>query len=267
MSYVAGVVALVLSTPMVVQDDPASLVEQLGAERIEERDEAQAKLKALGDKAVPVLEKAAFASNLETAVRAKHLLKVIPLMKELTENLRKALPGVEERLASGDKHLWTKVFLEATGRDEKIAPLYPSLEGKDVAPLTARAIDGALGELQIVAVLEKISAYSIRCVTRELAELLKHDNGAIRGYAVRALAATDGTESASEIFKLLKDTHPFVRLSAAEALGKFGDKKAAAAISEMLDEKDEDVRAAAAGDLGPGGLAPCLAERPKVVLA
>lgn len=88
---------------------PDYWVGRLGAAELDTRDDAVFWLKTLGMASVPVLTNAARDGSLE----AKHLLRVIPLQDQLSVQLRTAIRGVEERLATGDDRVWLQVFLAA----------------------------------------------------------------------------------------------------------------------------------------------------------
>jgi len=107
---------LALSAFLQAQDDPAGrareFVGKLRSDKLEEREEAARKLKDLGNAALPEVEKAAQSADAEVAERARSLLKVIRLRLRLTPNLVARIPNVVERLASGDEHSWTALFLE-----------------------------------------------------------------------------------------------------------------------------------------------------------
>src|SRR2546422_8927617 len=111
--------ALALWSLLQAQSDPArqarELVGQLRSESFDERQEATRKLKVLGRAALPELEKAAKDPDAEVAERARNLLRVIPVREVLSTRFSEVIPGVEERLAFGDEHTWTKVLLEVTG--------------------------------------------------------------------------------------------------------------------------------------------------------
>jgi hypothetical protein len=67
--------SLLLATLLLIQDPTAeNLVEKLGSERIEEREEAAKALKNMGDAARPDLEKATKNNDRETARRAQEIL-------------------------------------------------------------------------------------------------------------------------------------------------------------------------------------------------
>lgn len=67
-------IAILLLTTA-AQDDVAQLVERLRSEKVEEREEASEKLRALGEKAVPLLRKAAASGDAELVLRAEALLR------------------------------------------------------------------------------------------------------------------------------------------------------------------------------------------------
>src|SRR5687768_14942102 len=93
-----------------LQDDPARLIEALRAPDVEQREAATRKLKDLGERAVPALEKAADDPDQEVAGRVRFLLRRAAVAARIGDTLRQAVPGVEDRLAAGD-HAWTQVWM------------------------------------------------------------------------------------------------------------------------------------------------------------
>jgi len=76
------------------QDDPAALVVRLSSERLEERDQAATALRALGDRAVPALERALGSSDAEVRLRSNQLLHEVSAVSILVEDLRSdEIPG------------------------------------------------------------------------------------------------------------------------------------------------------------------------------
>src|SRR5258706_7371513 len=101
---------------LLAQSDPTRQVQELidgiRPDKIDERDQAAKKLKELGKSALPELEKAAESGDRDLSARARLLLKVIPIRSRLSANLIAQVPGIDDRLASGDAHTWTTAFLE-----------------------------------------------------------------------------------------------------------------------------------------------------------
>ena len=126
----------------VLQDKGADrvrdLILQLGSESVADRDAALRRLDALGTAAVPELRRAVSHSDREISARATYLLRLFSVRERLTPNLRKAIPGVENRLATGGPGVWTDVFLEASSRSS-----FPFLESEDLDPLAVPAFHGA----------------------------------------------------------------------------------------------------------------------------
>src|SRR2546427_6182272 len=88
-------------------------VEKLRSEKVEEREEATRRLKEMGIAAVSELEKAARDRDVEVAIRARHLLRLIDIAVKVPSELAKALPGFEERLLREEGFIWTKLFHQA----------------------------------------------------------------------------------------------------------------------------------------------------------
>jgi hypothetical protein len=107
-----------LGLALLLLQDPSSqardLIETLRSGKIEEREEAGRKLKALDRGARPELEKALKDPDSEVAGRAKQLLYRLDLKETLPGRLRQAMPGVEDRLSEGVEAEWSRVFLEAS---------------------------------------------------------------------------------------------------------------------------------------------------------
>jgi len=94
-----------------LQDVP-ELIEGLRSESLAEREGAMKKLKAEGKRAIPALEKAAKDRDLDLALRAKQLLRVLDLLDRIPAPLMKERPGIEDRLALAGDHAWTLEYLD-----------------------------------------------------------------------------------------------------------------------------------------------------------
>ena len=110
-----------------LSQDASDLIEKLRSDRVEERDEAERKLRELGRPALPALKKAETDPDAEVAARALHLGRVIRGTDRLTPNFYKAFPKLEEKLGSDNDNEWTEAFFKAT-----------CLEPEDLDPLAAR---------------------------------------------------------------------------------------------------------------------------------
>src|SRR5262245_20644486 len=135
--------ALLLLCALSMQDGARELVEKLRSENLEEREEASAKLKKIGTGAIVELEKAAQDPDRDFAARVRGLIETIRIAGSLTDALKSALPGIEERLSPTDDASWTRAFLEATARDKEGRRVLPGLKATDLDPLVARALRGA----------------------------------------------------------------------------------------------------------------------------
>src|SRR5262245_64583477 len=112
--------------------DVSTLVERLGSDHIEEREEAECSLKRIGKTAVWALDHAAGDADSEVAGRARYLARFIRHRQLFTDQLRKAFPKIDDRLARGTDHDFTEVFLTLWGS----RPLEETLSKKDLEPLS-----------------------------------------------------------------------------------------------------------------------------------
>ncbi|MBI3854682.1 MAG: HEAT repeat domain-containing protein [Planctomycetes bacterium] len=175
------------------------LVDQLRSDRIEERELAMKKLKELGQAALPELEKAARDKDVEVAGRAQGLLRRLTLIGQLTPNLIKVLPGIEERLDLGDDCSWTKVFLEAAavGSGEQKLPL----RKEDLEVLIARALRGASKNQDEIDVVIAAGEWRLRSAAPAILDLFRQDCS-FRSCAVDALVRMDARKQLLEIARL-----------------------------------------------------------------
>ena len=120
-----------------------TLIRQLSAEDPRIRDLATEELKKVGQAAVPALRRVASRNDKEAAARASYLLRFFELSRTLTQPLQKVIPDAVERLAAGDSHTWTEVFLKAVSSTRRWHPNRPSLQRADLEGLAGRALSGA----------------------------------------------------------------------------------------------------------------------------
>jgi len=118
-------------------------IEKLASDKPAEREAAYLKLKDMGRAAEPDLRKAVPSRDPEVASRIRRLLGRLVLVDELPAGLRKALPGIEDRLAVSQDHAWTEEFLNATELTPAGAPKNSALRREDLSALVARAVRAA----------------------------------------------------------------------------------------------------------------------------
>src|SRR5260221_4688175 len=70
-------------------------IEKLRSTKAEDRDEAMRELKKLGPSAIASLARAERDSDPEVAGRAKNLIRIIAITKQLTTQLMRAIPSIE----------------------------------------------------------------------------------------------------------------------------------------------------------------------------
>lgn len=174
-------------------------VEKLGSETIEEREDAARKLKAMGDSALPLLEKATGRSDAEIAARARIIIRTIGIRRQLSAGFLESFPTADDRLAVGEPPVWTEIFLEAT-RANQAKPIHPGVEVSDLAVLAPKALLGAKEGEEHGKVCAALGERRVRSAVPAMIDWIKR-NG--------------------------KGTFPLVR-----ALGKIGD---AAAVPVLLD--------------------------------
>ena len=276
----------ILVLALLAQDSAHELVERLGSESLEEREEAVRRLKLLGKPALPELEKAAKSGDLETATRAKSLLRLIPIQDWVTPHLLQVMPGLEQRLSLDDPHTWTEVLIEAMqlevrrhmeygdqlfkpGDLEALAPL--GLRGaatkqekewacsavvhlglRSAAPEVAKLLDDPNPEVRACA-LETLKAFASPLGVPGYRRALRDPDPNVQARACEALADLRDRSSIPEIAPLLKSESPFARGQAARALARLGAAEHAKAIGDMLEDKDSSARfyaVQAVADLG-----------------
>lgn len=263
------------------QDETASLIEKLRSENIQVREAATKRLKELGKSARPALERVAKDPDAEVAARATYLLRILQLQEELTPNLQKLIPDAVERLAKSGDLNWTAVFLEATATDDQNNRKLQDIERKDLTPLAANAIQGAvksdekmkaclvafnwrlrsalpemrklLGDPDALVRLRTLQWY-VQLGGREgaghVAEMLKDDNDQVRQNAAVHLGYFGTKAQMGQLQAALKDPNQIVQMKAATALGKLGDRTAVPSILPLLDTKHRGEAAVCLGELG-----------------
>lgn len=149
------------------------LIEQLRSEKIEDRESAIGRLKALGAAALPELERASRDRDPEVSGRARHVIRAIEVMKRLTPNVTKAVPGVEDRLAVGAGHTWTEVFLELSdrGRQRELG-----LKREDLECLAVPALEAAKSAQEKQILCERAIRHRLTRVAPKIAGWMRDED-------------------------------------------------------------------------------------------
>lgn len=137
-------------------------IEKLGSESQAEREAAYLKLKDMGKAAEPELRKAISSTDPEVARRAKRLLSRLALLDELPAGLRKAVPGIEDRLAGSADHAWTQEFLNASELTPLGLHVNSALRKEDVSVLVTRALRGAQDSEEKKITVDQITNWGLR---------------------------------------------------------------------------------------------------------
>jgi HEAT repeat protein len=226
------------------------LIEDLRSGTIEKRDRAIRQLREMGKPAMPFLEAAAKEKDLEVAARAKYLIRYIELDALISAGLRKAIPNIQDRLASGDAHLWTETFLHVAGGPREKRN-FPELTASDLDPLVAPAVSAAASTAERIQVVQSGLSWRLPSLAAEAAQLLgREPNTTLRQVCVRALSELDHRASAPLIAEMALEDDPPARRTAVRALRLLGHSAAMPVLRRALGDKAAVVRTRALLALG-----------------
>jgi HEAT repeat protein len=218
------------------------------------------------------LERAAKDKDVEVAGRAQSLLRLILIRVQLTPDILKTLPGIEDRLAGGGDHAWTELLLEI-GERVHGPRRYRALGTIDLEKVAARAVIGArttdekrelCGIIQdwhlgspVLEIVKRLDDYLLadasaaniiragRAEAPEVMKLLADPDSHVRRQAATALGMMEAEGAAPEIAKLLTKDQASERLAALSALEALGVKESGPQISKLLLDPEALVRAQA----------------------
>ena len=220
LSFLFG--ATLLASFQESQEGIQRLIEQLGSEEISVREEAELKLKAIGENAEPGLKKAAEGKDPELSARALRLLRRIQIIRRLTPTFIQVRPEVIDRLASGDDLAWTTVLLEVQSSDPSGRPRYLKLRRLDLEPLLAEAFKGANSSKLKSDLCSFCLDWRIRAAIPQIGKLLADRDVEVRQSAAYVLGQFEAVEFTANIAGLLKDPAPAMRAQAATSLAALG---------------------------------------------
>lgn len=202
---------------------------------------------------------------------------------KLTPRLLGVMTGLDERLASGGPHEWTKVFHEAMElRDDRG---FLRLKKGDFESLAGGALAGAETREEKEELCQAAMSLELRSMIPGLIRLLSQEDEdrfrSLHNDAVTALGVMGATEAIPELIKvlkgddilasaevawvlgslrakeaipefrlLLKHKQSAIRQVAAQTLGELEDRQSIPALIKLLDDPDAQARAGAATGLG-----------------
>src|SRR6185295_1708247 len=242
------ILAMLASLALFPQSQARELIEKLGSEKIEERDQATAKLKELGEKARAELEAASGHKDPEVVDRSRRLLRLLDIRKSVSPAVRKVLPGVEERLAAQGAHAWTELLLELLDQDK-----YPGLEKADLEFLAAPAVAGSRSPEEKSELCRLVSQQGFRSAIPELIKCLNVSQDELRRNAVYGLGTLGAKEAIPEIVKSFALGEDSYRYFATKTLKTLGAKEAAVEVLKLLGNSNAQARGNALWSLGELG--------------
>ncbi len=235
---------ILLCALLLAQDNPSALIEQLRSDSIDQRNDATRKIKEAGLDVLPLLKKASTDADLELAQRAAVLVRVIPIYVKLTPALRKAMPGVEERLALEDPVIWTRTFLDALSSTDRVRN-HPSLGAADVEALAGRALDAAPDDVARHAVCILIGNLRIRSAWAPVVKLMESQDHNLRACAGRTLKSLRIPASMPPLKAYLREGPPHAAEGAIAALGTMWARESIPEIETQLGSSNSRQRIAA----------------------
>jgi HEAT repeat protein len=216
--------------------DISGLLEKLGSESIEDREEATRRLVGMGNVVVPQLEKALSNGTLDTSGRIRTILLRIKVRSQVTPHLLQALPDLEGRLAVQDRHVWTIAFLELAAGIVRRNAASRDLTSGDLESLAPQALQSAADSKERIEVCRLIGACGLASMSRDLIPLLVDVDPAVRRVAVSTLGTCGAQEGHESIVKLLDDESELVRAAAVTTVGDLSILKACPRLVDKLSD-------------------------------
>ncbi len=180
------------------------LINRLRSDLIEVRVEAQRKLILIGEPALPELQNLAHSPDKELSARGAAAIRAIQLLRRLTPNASRTLPGLRERLATDDEHAWTRAFLEAA-EQTPTKRRYPGLGRDDLDSLAAPAVRGAKRD-EILPVCQAVAAWRLRSAVPDLLARLPTNDGELMNAVLNALGGIGAREAAPHLIRWIEDS-------------------------------------------------------------
>lgn len=237
MLALAALVLLQAAGDDVIRD----LVERLGSDKIEARNEALQRLEKIGRAAVPALTKATGDPDVEISSRARAALDRLTIREFLTPALLQNVPGIEIRLLRGE---WREVFVELAA-DFRLAEKERRFAGvrvEDLSLMAPMAVRRAFTESQRIPVCEAVGRLKIKSAFPGLLDWLQDDHPVVRMSVVTAARDAGAREHAAALRPILEDPQALMRAVAAHAMGTLGDRDSIPALRKLLADPSPNVR-------------------------
>lgn len=235
------------------QDDVIrGLVDDLGSDKIQARNEALEKLEKIGRQAIPALTRASRDPDVEISSRARAALDRMAVRESLTPSIVKFAPEIESRLLMGK---WREVFIEMAADFRLIdgQRRYAGVRAEDLSGMAAMAVPRARTDTERVQVCEAVGRLKLKSAFPALLDYLKDEMPTVRMSALSAARDADARDHAAALRPSLEDAHPGVRSVAAHAMGLMADLESIPVLRKMLQDPVSNVRwwaVRALGDLG-----------------
>jgi HEAT repeat protein len=189
------------------------LIRGLASSEPSQRDSAFEKLKAMGERTRPELEKASRDPDSEVASRAGTLLRRLEIARELPPEIFTLMPTAVDRLDRGNPSEWVSLFLELAKAHSKTQEGARCLKG-----LAVQAFRAASSADQKKSLCMAVQQPLIRPAIPEIIKLLGDKDEEVRKIAAETLGKFQAHEREPELTALLGDPSPSARIGAARAL-------------------------------------------------
>jgi len=219
-------------------DAVAKLIERLKSDSIADREDAANALRSMGSRAAPALSKASAGRDVELAARAKALLRVMEVDGRLTAGLKKAMPELADRLATGEPHAWTEAFIASLDTKR-----HPTLSFADRDCLAGPALAAARDDAETVRLCQAIAGHEFRSAIPELVRCWRTSHGSAewdpRAAAAAALFEMEAVEAVADLRALLRTATARERWGIIDLLGALGSRDAVPDLVALLESKDD----------------------------
>ncbi len=231
--------------------DAGGLIETLGSEDLAKRDDARAKLKAMGEKALPDLDRAAESGDKDLAARAKRLVREIGVRARLPAAVLKARPAFDEEMADLEEFSWTDVLTH-------VVELEPYLAGRGLQYAAAdleRLVKDSIPELKYSwQAAEVVRRWKMQGIATELLQISvsKRADDEEKVWAAYAMASCGKADGFDKLAKHATSGDAREQARAIRALVRLGRTEHAARLRELAKSDSAWVQAclgmAEAGD-------------------